>query len=80
MTIMNFSKNIAGKDGENTYTGFIVKNGLTLAELFLEHPNMKKEHLLKKENMNSIFNPQKIVDVQWVNTPKFFFDLILNLL
>lgn len=80
MTIMNFSKNIAGKDGENTYTGFIVKNGLTLAELFLENPNMKKEHLLKKENMNSIFNPQKIVDVQWVNTPKFFFDLILNLL
>lgn len=80
MTIMNFSKNIAGKDGENTYTGFIVKNGLTLAELFLEHPNMKKEHLLKKENMNSIFNPQKIVDVQWVNTPNFFFDLILNLL
>lgn len=80
MTIMNFSKNIAGKDGENTYTGFIVKNGLTLAELFLEHPNMKKEHLLKKEIMNSIFNPQKIVDVQWVNTPKFFFDLILNLL
>lgn len=80
MTIMNFSKNIAGKDGENTYTGFIVKNGLTLAEMFLEHPNMKKEHLLKKENMNSIFNPQKIVDVQWVNTPKFFFDLILNLL
>lgn len=80
MTIMNFSKNIAGKDGENTYTGFIVKNGLTLAELFLEHPNMKKEHLLKKENMNSIFNPQKIVEVQWVNTPKFFFDLILNLL
>lgn len=80
MTIMNFSKNIAGKDGENTYTGFIVKNGLTLAELFLEHPNMKKEHLFKKENMNSIFNPQKIVDVQWVNTPKFFFDLILNLL
>lgn len=80
MTIMNFSKNIAGKDGENTYTGFIVKNGLTLAELFLEHPNMKKEHLLKKENMNSIFNPQKIVDVQWVNTPKIFFDLILNLL
>lgn len=57
MTIMNFSKNIAGKDGENTYTGFIVKNGLTLAELFLEHPNMKKEHLLKKEIMNSIFNP-----------------------
>lgn len=80
MTIMNFSKNIAGKDGENTYTGFIVKNGLTLAELFLEHPNMKKEHLLKKEIMNSIFNPQKLVDVQWVNTPKFFFDLILNLL
>lgn len=80
MTIMNFSKNIAGKDGENTYTGFIVKNGLTLAELFLEHPNMKKEHLLKKEIMNSIFNPPKIVDVQWVNTPKIFFDLILNLL
>lgn len=76
MTIMNFSKNIAGKDGENTYTGFIVKNGLTLAELFLEHPNMKKEHLFKKENMNSIFNPKNFVDVQWVNTPK----LILNLL
>lgn len=65
---------------EKIPTGFIVKNALTLAELFLEHPNMKKEHLFKKENMNSIFNPQKIVDVQWVNTPKFFFDLILNLL
>lgn len=37
---------------------------------------MKKEHLFKKENMNSIFNPKNFVDVQWVNTPK----LILNLL
>lgn len=69
-----FLRTLAEKT-EKIPTGFIVKTGLTLAELFLEHSNsMKKEHpfflLVFKENINTILQ-NKNFDVQWVITPNF---------
>lgn len=77
-----FLRTLAEKT-EKIPTGFIVKTGLTLAELFLEHSNsMKKEHpfflLVFKENINSIL--QNEILMYSGSSLQIFLDLILNLL